>query len=126
MRKSSLVLLGAAVGASFTLVAAPPALLGTSARANANTNRQLNLFGDIFKRVRSHYVEKPDDTKLVEGAVNGMQVGLFEASTWAKSIFWSRTDSRGRHRWQSIEPQQLRPWRRSRTGSPLSAAGRWT
>jgi carboxyl-terminal processing protease len=73
MCKSSLVLLGAVVGAALTLVAVPPpALLGSSARAAANSNRQLNLFGDIFKRVRSHYVEKPDDTKLVEGAVNGM------------------------------------------------------
>jgi carboxyl-terminal processing protease len=72
MHKSSLVLLGAVAGAALTLVVVQPrVLLGTTARAAAATDtyRQLNLFGDIFKRVRSHYVEKPDDIKLVEGAL---------------------------------------------------------
>jgi carboxyl-terminal processing protease len=84
MRKSSLVLLGAVAGAALTLVVVQPrVLLGTSARAAAaDTYRQLNLFGDIFKRVRSHYVEKPDDTKLVEGAVNGMLNGLDPHSSY--------------------------------------------
>src|SRR6516162_6218484 len=69
MRKTSLVLVGAAVGAGLTvLVTQPPSWSGASARAAAaDTYRQLNLFGDIFERVRSHYVEKPDDSKLVEG-----------------------------------------------------------
>jgi carboxyl-terminal processing protease len=54
-----------------------------SARAAASdTYRQLNLFGDIFERVRSHYVEKPDDSKLVEGAVNGMLNGLDPHSSY--------------------------------------------
>ena len=85
MRKTSLVLLGAVAGAALTLVVVQPPrlLLGTSARAAAaDTYRQLNLFGDIFERVRSHYVEKPDDTKLVEGAVNGMLNGLDPHSSY--------------------------------------------
>src|SRR5208337_957025 len=58
-------------------------LVGTSARAAAaDTYRQLNLFGDIFERVRSHYVEKPDDSKLIEGAVNGMLNGLDPHSSY--------------------------------------------
>jgi len=80
MRKTSLVLLGAVAGAAVTLVAVQPSsrlLIGSSARAaQADTYRQLNLFGDIFERVRSHYVEKPDDSKLVESAINGMLNGL--------------------------------------------------
>ena len=37
-------------------------LLGSSARAaTTDTYRQLNLFGDVFERVRTDYVEKPDD-----------------------------------------------------------------
>ncbi len=85
MRKTVLVLLGAAAGAGLTaLVAQPPSWIGTSASAAAagDTYRQLNLFGDIFERVRSHYVEKPDETKLVEGAINGMLNGLDPHSSY--------------------------------------------
>jgi len=86
MRKTSLVLLGAVAGAAVTLVAVQPSsrlLFGSSARAaQADTYRQLNLFGDIFERVRSHYVEKPDESKLVESAINGMLNGLDPHSSY--------------------------------------------
>ena len=85
MRKTSLVLLGAVAGAAVTLVAVQPSrlLIGSSARAaQADTYRQLNLFGDIFERVRSHYVEKPDESKLVESAINGMLNGLDPHSSY--------------------------------------------
>jgi carboxyl-terminal processing protease len=85
MRKTSLVLMGAVAGAALTLIAVQPSrlLIGTSARAAAaDTYRQLNLFGDIFERVRSHYVEKPDDSKLVESAINGMLNGLDPHSSY--------------------------------------------
>ena len=84
MRKTSLLLAGAVVGAGLTvLITQPPLWIGTSARAAVgDTYRQLNLFGDIFERVRSHYVEKPDDSKLVEGAVNGMLNGLDPHSSY--------------------------------------------
>jgi carboxyl-terminal processing protease len=65
------------------LVTQPPSWIGASARAAAaDTYKQLNLFGDIFERVRSHYVEKPDDSKLVEAAVNGMLNGLDPHSSY--------------------------------------------
>ena len=38
--------------------------------------RQLDLFGDVLERVRSDYVEKPDDTMLIESAINGMLTAL--------------------------------------------------
>ncbi|HEY4774241.1 MAG TPA: S41 family peptidase [Xanthobacteraceae bacterium] len=84
MRKTPLLLLGAMAGAALTLlVARPPVWVGSSARAAASdTYRQLNLFGDIFERVRSHYVEKPDDAKLVESAINGMLNGLDPHSSY--------------------------------------------
>src|SRR3977135_1290061 len=85
MDKHSLGLrVGAAAGALPPVVVQPRVLLGTTARAAAATDtyRQLNLFGDIFKRVRSHYVEKPDDIKLVEGALNGMLNGLDPHSSY--------------------------------------------
>src|SRR5467141_3881478 len=85
MRKTSLVILGAAVGAALTVfvIQTPMIAMGSSAKAAAaDTYRQLNLFGDIFERVRSHYVEKPDDGKLVESAINGMLNGLDPHSSY--------------------------------------------
>ena len=39
-------------------------------------HRQLDLFGEVLELVRSDYVEKPNDAKLVEGAINGMLSAL--------------------------------------------------
>ena len=85
MRKTSLLLLGAAVGSAMTLLVSQPHMIfaGTSAKAAvADTYRQLNLFGDVFERVRSDYVEKPDDSKLIESAINGMLAGLDPHSSY--------------------------------------------
>jgi carboxyl-terminal processing protease len=105
MRKTTLVLLGAVAGAAVTLVAveAQPSWLswvqfGSSAKAaQADTYRQLNLFGDIFERVRSHYVEKPDESKLVESAINGMLNGLDPHSSYmdTKSFRDMQVQTRG-------------------------------
>jgi carboxyl-terminal processing protease len=87
MRKTFLVLLGAASGVALTLMATQPRLVkigfGSSAKAAAaDTYRQLNLFGDVFERVRADYVEKPDDSKLIESAINGMLSGLDPHSSY--------------------------------------------
>ncbi|MBI4723749.1 MAG: S41 family peptidase [Rhodomicrobium sp.] len=50
--------------------------------ANAEIYKQLDLFGEVLERVRSEYVEKPDDTKLIEHAVNGMLQGLDPHSSY--------------------------------------------
>jgi carboxyl-terminal processing protease len=85
MRKTSLVILGAVAGAAATLLLTQPhaMLLSSAARAAASdTYRELNLFGDVFERVRADYVEKPDDSKLVESAINGMLAGLDPHSSY--------------------------------------------
>src|SRR5215472_194009 len=79
MRKTSLIFLGALVGVVATLLLTQPhtLLMGSAAGAAASdTYRTLNLFGDVFEVVRSAYVEKPEDSKLVESAINGMLAGL--------------------------------------------------
>ncbi len=38
--------------------------------------RQLDLFGDVLERVRADYVDKPQDIKLIESAINGMLASL--------------------------------------------------
>ena len=80
MRRLPLVLIGAAAGATLTVLAlqSGPFAAGTdTAGETANaTYRQLELFGRIFDIVRADYVDKPDDQKLIESAVNGMVSGL--------------------------------------------------
>jgi carboxyl-terminal processing protease len=44
--------------------------------AGADTYRQLNLFGDVFERIKADYVEEPTDQDLVRSAINGMLVSL--------------------------------------------------
>ena len=89
MRKTFLVLLGVVTGVALTLFALQPRAIiaGMSAKAagTADTYRQLNLFGDVFERVRADYVEKPDDSKLVETAINGMLAGLDPHSSYMDS-----------------------------------------
>jgi carboxyl-terminal processing protease len=87
MRKVSLVLLGAFIGVGSSMVATQTRLLsGTSAvAASAETYRQLSLFGDVFEKVRTDYVEKPDEAKLIEAAVNGMLTSLDPHSSYMDS-----------------------------------------
>jgi carboxyl-terminal processing protease len=100
MRKTSLILLGAAAGAALTLMTTQPRIVfdGSSARAAAaDAYKQLSLFGDVFERVRADYVEKPDDAKLVESAINGMLTGLDPHSSYmdAKSFRDMQVQTRG-------------------------------
>jgi carboxyl-terminal processing protease len=100
MRKTSVILLSAVTGAALTLFVTQPRsmLMGSSARAaTSDTYRQLNLFGDVFERVRSDYVEKPDDAKLVESAISGMLTGLDPHSSYmdAKSFRDMQVQTRG-------------------------------
>src|SRR5689334_7813005 len=43
---------------------------------NSEIYKQLDLFGDVLERVRSDYVEKPDDAMLIDSAINGMLSAL--------------------------------------------------
>lgn len=47
-----------------------------------NTYDLLNLFGDVFDRVRTDYVEETDETKLIESAINGMLTSLDPHSSY--------------------------------------------
>ena len=42
----------------------------------ADVYEQLDLFGDIFDRIRSEYVEEVDAKELIEAAINGMLTSL--------------------------------------------------
>ncbi len=76
-RNSGLVLAGA-VSASVLWHAFGPA----GAASNADTYKQLNLFGDVFDRVRADYVEEPDEAQMIEAAINGMLASLDPHSSY--------------------------------------------
>jgi carboxyl-terminal processing protease len=85
MRKIFLILLGVIAGAGLTLLATQPfiVLIGSSAKAeSSDIYRQLNLFGEVFEGVRANYVERPDDSKLIESAIYGMLAGLDPHSSY--------------------------------------------
>ncbi|MDB5477838.1 MAG: peptidase [Alphaproteobacteria bacterium] len=67
----------------FTALATPtiscaqqPASAEKKPKVGDNTYEMLNLFGDVFERVRENYVEEVPDKKLVESALNGMLTAL--------------------------------------------------
>ncbi|QIB34094.1 S41 family peptidase [Ancylobacter pratisalsi] len=108
MRRTSVFLIGAAAGALVAVGATQPRLLlqPTQAMAAASdTYRQLNLFGDVFERVRADYVEKPDDAKLIEAAINGMLSSLDPHSTYmdAKDFRDMQVQTRGQFGGLGIE-----------------------
>jgi len=57
-------------------VADPAADAGKKPKVTDNTYEMLNLFGDVFERVRDNYVEQVSDKKLIEAALNGMLTAL--------------------------------------------------
>ena len=63
-----------------TQIAGP--LLAQDTNANANVYEQLDLFGDIFERIRAQYVEEVDAGKLIEAAINGMLTSLDPHSSY--------------------------------------------
>ena len=75
MKRSGLVAVAAAAVLVFSLHqdvgAAPPATANS-----AETYKQLNLFGEVFEKVRSEYVDEVADDTLVESAINGMLTSL--------------------------------------------------
>ena len=86
MRKTSLIFLGALVGVVATLLLTQPrTLLMWPRRACGGIGQftgSFDLFGDVFEVVRAAYVEKPEDSKLVESAINGMLAGLDPHSSY--------------------------------------------
>jgi len=68
----------AAGGLTALLLAFP----GTAISESSETYRQLNLFGDVFERIRSDYVQETEDSELVESAINGMLSALDPHSSY--------------------------------------------
>lgn len=74
-----------------------PAQAAEPKKNDADTYRLLNLFGDVFERVRSDYVEAPTDQQMIEAAITGMLVALDPHSSYlnAKNFRDMQVNTRG-------------------------------
>ena len=64
--------------------------------------RQLDRFGEVLQRIRTNYVDKPDDAKLIEGAIKGMLSELDPHSIYSmrrNSATSGRGERQIRRRW---------------------------
>lgn len=72
---------GTVAGALLTTQVAGP-LIAEEASKDASVYEQLDLFGDIFERIRGQYVEDVEAGKLIEAAINGMLTSLDPHSSY--------------------------------------------
>ena len=85
------------VAAMVALLVLPRADAAESSKNSPDTYRLLNLFGDVFERVRADYVEEADDQELIEAAITGMLTSLDPHSSYlnAKSFREMQVQTRG-------------------------------
>ena len=74
----------AAVAGAFAagVVVGPMVAAWAQEGGRAETYRLLNLFGDVYERVRAEYVEPINDRDAIENAINGMLTGLDPHSSY--------------------------------------------
>ncbi|WP_078602411.1 S41 family peptidase [Thioclava sp. DLFJ4-1] len=89
-----------------TQVAAP--LMAEETKRNETVYQQLDLFGDIFEKIRQDYVEPVDSKKLIEAAINGMLSSLDPHSSYLPPSDYSdmRVQTRGSFGGLGIEVTQ--------------------
>ncbi len=73
--------IGILTGAIATTQVAGP-LLAQQADEQATVYEQLDLFGDIFERIRAQYVEEVEPAELIEAAIDGMLTSLDPHSSY--------------------------------------------
>ena len=82
MKKFAMAAVGGTLaGILATTYVAGPLLAQEDARATT-VYEQLDLFGDIFERIRVQYVEEVDETELIEAAIGGMLASLDPHSSY--------------------------------------------
>ena len=72
---------GTVAGVLLTTQVAGP-LIAQEAEKSATVYEQLDLFGDIFERIRAQYVEEVKTEDLIEAAINGMLTSLDPHSSY--------------------------------------------
>jgi carboxyl-terminal processing protease len=108
MKKIALAALGGTLAGTIltTQIAGP--LIAQEAEKTVSVYEQLDLFGDIFERIRAQYVEEVDTEQLVEAAINGMLTSLDPHSSYlsAKDFDEMQEQTRGEFGGLGIEVTQ--------------------
>ncbi len=109
-----------------TQIAGP--LIAQEANQNASVYEQLDMFGDIFDRIRNQYVEPVDEKKLIEAAINGMLSSLDPHSSYLSpdDAAAMRVQTRGEFGGLGIEVTQEDGWIKvvsPMDGTPAAQAG---
>jgi carboxyl-terminal processing protease len=94
--RHSLLLRSIAVAGAIALI---PATTSAIAEGESATYKQLDLFMDVFQRVKADYVDKVDDEKLIKGAIDGMLASLDPHSSYldARDFQQLRTQTDGNY-----------------------------
>jgi carboxyl-terminal processing protease len=118
---------GALAATLFTTQVAGP-LLAQEAAPETTVYEQLDLFGDIFERIRGQYVEETDSEALIEAAINGMLTSLDPHSSYlsANDFADMQVQTRGEFGGLGIEVSQEEGYVKvvsPMDGTPADAAG---
>jgi carboxyl-terminal processing protease len=128
MKKFVMAALGGTVaGALLTTQLAGPLIAQENTR-NKSVYEQLDLFGDIFERIRGQYVEEVQTDKLIEAAINGMLTSLDPHSSYLapKDFDDMRVQTKGEFGGLGIEVTQEEGFVKVVSpidGTPADAAG---
>ena len=120
-------ILGCALGALVSVKLAGP-VLAEEAETRKTIYEQLDLFGDIFERIRSEYVEEVSSKDLIEAAIDGMLTSLDPHSSYlsADDAAKMRVQTRGEFGGLGIEVTQQEGFVKVVSpidGTPADAAG---
>ncbi len=108
MRKLVMAALGGTLAGALAASQMAGPLMAQEAAPESNLFEQLDLFGDIFERIRGQYVEEVDSKKLIEAAINGMLTSLDPHSSYlnAEDAADMNTQTRGEFGGLGIEVTQ--------------------
>ena len=120
-------IVGCALGALVSFKLAGP-VLAQDAETKKTIYEQLDLFGDIFERIRSEYVEEVSSKDLIEAAIDGMLTSLDPHSSYlsADDAAKMRVQTRGEFGGLGIEVTQQEGFVKVVSpidGTPADAAG---
>ena len=120
-------IVGCALGALVSVKLAGP-VLAQDAETKKTIYEQLDLFGDIFERIRSEYVEEVNSKDLIEAAIDGMLTSLDPHSSYlsADDAAKMRVQTRGEFGGLGIEVTQQEGFVKVVSpidGTPADAAG---
>ncbi len=108
MNKVVMAAVGGVVAGALIVTQFAGPLIAEVANKDTSVYQQLDLFGDVFERIRAQYVEEIDSQKLIEAAVNGMLTSLDPHSSYmnAKDYAAMQVETKGEFGGLGIEVTQ--------------------